>query len=155
MSDFIAINPGNKNEGTITNNAFFPDIVLSHVRESQSLDSTVTTERLKQAVLLAISRTNQDLLEWRLEQQACGYHSINQVPGEQVNGENLFIHQYRHAIYCLANAFVIEKYRNFDATAQGIKKTEAIIETANDLYREARYAIRDILGIAYSTFALV
>lgn len=155
MNDFIAINPNPKDEGTIRNNSFFPDIKLSELRAAQNLDSTVTTQRLKKAIIDAISRTNQDLFEWRLEQQAIGYISIDLIPCEKINNESLFIHQYRHAIYCLTNAFIIEKYRNFDATAQGIKKSEDVLETANDLYRETRYAVRDILGIPHSTFELV
>lgn len=154
MNDFITLNQG-KSEGEIQNNGFFPNVSLDEMRKSQNLDSTVTTERLKQAVIVAITRINQELFEYRLEAQALGFLTLKSMNSDEINGMNVLVHQYLYAVFTQAHAYLIEKYRDFDATEKGIKKSEAVIKTANDLYRESRYTIRDILNLSHSTFELI
>lgn len=154
MSDFIALNQG-KSEGEIENNGFFPNVSLYELRKSQNIDSTVTSERLKQAVIVAITRINQELFEYRLEAQALGFLTLASMKEDEINGINVLVHQYLYAVFTQTHAYLIEKYRDFDATEKGIKKSESVIQTANDLYRESRYAIRDILQISHSTFELI
>lgn len=155
MNDFIAVNKGQQDEGSITNDGFFPDISLSDLRHSQGLDHTITTIRLKQTAITAIGRINAELIEYKKQQQAENKTELSQIDDQVINGESLLIHHYNYAVYCFTHALLIERYRDFDATEKGIKKTESVIQTSHDLYREARYAIRDILSISHSTFELI
>ena len=51
----------------ISNHPFFPNIDTQHLRATQRLDSTITNERLREALLIALASVNDDLREWRLE----------------------------------------------------------------------------------------
>lgn len=156
MSDFIAISKSIENEDLeIKNISFFPHIKIKDVREAQRLDGTVTTERLKKAIIAAMIAVNDDLALWRFEQQDKGYTSIEQISDEKVNNESKYIHYYKNAVYCFANAILNERYLNFDATAKATKQIEPELQSAGDLYRDARYSIRDILGKSHSTMELI
>lgn len=156
MSDFTAISKANESDDIeITNIAFFPVIKIKHVREAQRIDGTVTTERLKKAIISAMITINDDLAEWRLLNQAQGINSIDELTQDSIDGESKYLHLYKQAVYCWANGLINDRYLNYDATAKAIKQTEPEQQSAGDLYRDARYAIRDILGKSHSTMELV
>lgn len=156
MSDFTAISKANESEDVeITNMSFFPNIKIKKVREAQRIDGTVTTERLKNAIISAIITVNNDLTQWRLIQQAQGINSVDELTEELIDGKSKYLHLYKHAVYCWANALINDRYLNYDATAKAVKQIEPEQQSAGDLYRDARYAIRDILGKSRSTMELV
>lgn len=156
MSDFIAISKANEREdSTINNIPFFPAIKIKEVREAQRLDGTVTTERLKKAIISAIIEVNNDLTQWRRQQQEQGIHSLEELTEDIIDGESKYIHLYKQAVYCWANALINDRYLNYDATAKAVKQVEPEQQSAGDLYRDARYAIRDILGKSHSTMELI
>lgn len=156
MSDFTAISKANESEDIeITNMHFFPSIKIKDVREAQRLDGTVTTARLRKAIISAIIEVNNDLTQWRLEHQAQGINSIEELTEDLIDGESKYIHLYKQAVYCWANALINDRYLNYDATAKAVKQIEPEQQSAGDLYRDARYAIRDILGKSHSTMELI
>lgn len=158
MNDFTAIANANEIDNLEINNiSFFPAINISDVRKTQRLDGTVTTERLKAAITSAIIAVNDDLYSWRITKQAAGITSINDLSDQQINGESKYLLLYKHAVYSWANALLNEQYINFDATAKAKAKgeIEPNIDSIGNLYRNARYAIRDILGKSRSTMELI
>lgn len=156
MSDFIALSNANEAEDLeISNISFFPAITIKDVRESQRLDGTVTTERLKKAITNAIIAVNDDLYSWRLAKQADGLSSINELIDDIINGESKYLILYKQAVYSWANALLNEQYLNFDVTAKAKNQIEPEQQSAGDLYRNSRYAIRDILGKSHSTMELI
>ncbi|MCX8578826.1 head completion/stabilization protein [Gilliamella sp. B2717] len=156
MNDFTAIAIANETEGLeISNISFFPAININDVRKTQRLDGTVTTERLKTAIASAIIAVNDDLYSWRLAKQSAGITTINDLNDELINGESRYLILYKHAVYSWANALLNEQYINFDATAKAKGDIEPNIESVGNLYRNARYAIRDILGKSRSTMELI
>jgi hypothetical protein len=156
MNDFTAIASANEADNIeISNISFFPAINISDVRKTQRLDGTVTTERLKAAITSAIIAVNDDLYSWRITKQAAGITSINDLSDQQINGESKYLLLYKHAVYSWANALLNEQYINFDATAKAKGDIEPSIDSIGNLYRNARYAIRDILGKSRSTMELI
>lgn len=156
MSDFIAIAKANESsDDIIDNDPFFPSIDLDGVRKAQRLDGTITSERLKRAVISAMIEVNNDLNAWRLVQQANGIRSLDELNENRVDAQSKYVHLYQQAVYCWANALICDRYLNYDATAKTIKQIESEQQSAGDLYRDARYAIRDILGKSHSTLELI
>ena len=156
MNDFIALANANEAENIeISNISFFPAIKIKEVRDAQRLDGTVTTERLKKAITNAIIAVNDDLYSWRLAKQADGLSSINELIDDMINGESKYLILYKQAVYSWANALLNEQYLNFDVTAKAKNQIEPEQESAGNLYRDARYAIRDILGKSRSTMELI
>ena len=150
---FIQVAPAASLPGlVISNHPFFPDIDTQHLRATQRLDSTITNERLREALLIALASVNDDLREWRLEQENRGTTYIAETTTERLDGESVNQHRYRRAVYSLTHANLLEHYRNFDATTHGSKLAEQKESIADDLARDAPFALRDILGNPRRTF---
>lgn len=152
---FIATAPTAPDEGEITSNPFWPAISLPDLRETVRLDGTVTTARLKHAVVDAITSVNQDLADWRSARQAEGHATLAAVPSEVINNESVHLHSYRRAVYAMTRANLLERYTDYSATGDGVKGADAKIISSDDLYRDARFAIRDILGTTHNTVELI
>lgn len=143
------------NASTITNGPFWPDIEPDALRKTMRLDGTVTNERLEHAVINAALQVNSDLKNWRIGNQLLGFDSLVLVPSEQINSQSIYLQLYLRAVYCLTKANLIERYSDFDSTAKGLKAGEELTDSITDLRRDARFAIRDILGESHVTVELI
>lgn len=152
---FIATAPTAPDEGEITNSPFWPAISLADLRETVRLDGTVTTARLKHAVIDAITSVNRDLADWRRTREAEGVATLAAVPSEVINDESVHLHSYRRAVYAMTRANLLERYTDYSATGDGVKGADAKIISSDDLLRDARFAIRDILGTTHNTVELI
>lgn len=152
---FIANAPTSPAEGEIDSSPFWPAISLPDLRDTVRLDGTVTTARLKHAVIDAITSVNRDLADWRRAREAEGVTTLAAVPGEVINGESAYLHSYRRAVYAMTRANLLERYTDYSATGDGVKGADAKIISSDDLYRDARFAIRDILGTTHITVVLI
>lgn len=139
----------------MTSSPFWPEISLNQLRKVMRLDGNVTTERLQDAVIEAISNTNSQLQTWRVEQEAADMTTLDAVPAEQINGESQRVQRYRRAVYCHAKANLIERYRDMDTTGDGNKRAESLEPQITDLWRDARWAISDIQSRARGIAELV
>lgn len=151
----IATAPTAPAEGEIANSPFWPAISLAELRETVRLDGTVTTARLKHAVIDAITSVNRDLADWRRAREAEGVATLAAVPSEVINGESVHLHSYRRAVYAMTRANLLERYTDYSATGDGVKGADAKVISSDDLYRDARFAIRDILGTTHNTVELI
>lgn len=152
---FIATAPTAPDEGEITSNPFWPAISLANLRDTVRLDGTVTTARLTHAVVDAITSVNRDLADWRSARQAEGHATLATVPSDIINNESVHLHSYRRAVYAMTRANLLERYTDYSATGDGVKGADAKIISSDDLYRDARFAIRDILGTTHNTVELI
>ncbi len=55
----------------------------------------------------------------------------------------------------MTRANLLERYADYSATGDGVKGADAKIISSDDLYRDARFAIRDILGTTHNTVELI
>lgn len=67
----------------------------------------------------------------------------------------MHVHRYGRAIGCSAKAVLLERYRDYDTTAAGNKKSDQLDSPVDDLRRDARWAISGILGISRNTVELI
>ena len=153
MSGFIAT--GTAEQFTLTNDGFWPDIDADQLRASLRLDGTVSKDRLEQAAVNAMLSVNRELANLQAEYQAEGYAKLADVPAAHLMGVSGLIHLYRRAVYCTAGAELAERYRSFDATAAGNQRADDLTPSIDEYRRDARYAIRDLLGITHSTVELI
>lgn len=155
MSSFFAAEPAAAGQNQIVNDGFFPDIDVDTATAAMRQDGTVTAERLRAALVEAALSVNADLGAWRAEQQAAGYETLESVPSAQIDSKSAQLHRYLRAVYCEARAGLIERYRDYDATAAGDRKAEALMQAVEDLRRDARWATSDIVGRPRSTVELI
>lgn len=141
-----------QSNGRISNNGFFPDILLADIRNAMRADGTVTEHRLKNAVIEAIAHVNHEL---RSLQQRSKAHALDEIHAEEINGESILVHRYKRAVYCWAMANLYERYRSFDSTKDGAEKADDFEQSVDDLRRDARFAIRDLLNINRWTAELI
>lgn len=139
----FSANSGNANHD-ITNNGFFPTITTADFSQKTRLDGTVTLERIVQSLIVAISEVNQELTAWQVRQQVAGYATLADVPAPQLDGESQKLALYRQAVYALAKAELIERYRDFDSTKSGHRHADEMEPGIDTYRRSARWAIADI-----------
>lgn len=137
----------------ILNGDFYPEIDPTAAREAMRLDGTVTDTRLRLALVEAIASTNCDLNKWRADQQDAGHSRLSDVPAESIDSLSVNVHHYTHAVYCLAAAMINERYKNYDTQAG--PRLVSIDTMIDDLRRDARFSIRNILGVTHTTVELI
>lgn len=153
MSAFVAT--GVASAAPITNDGWFPDLDADHLRAALRLDGSVTEARVEAAAVNALIETNRELRTWKTEQLAAGHARLTDVPADSIQGESQLLHLYRRAIYCTAGAELAERYRDYSATGDGAERAEALTPTADEYRRDARWAIRSILGRVHTTVELI
>ena len=154
MSAFIAAG-GSPAPYPITNDGWFPDLDGQHLRESLRLDGSITDARLETAAVNAVIEVNRELKAWKAQQVAAGNASLEDVPADQIQGESQLLHLYRRAIYCSAGAELAERMRDYSATGDGAERAEVLTPTADEYRRDARWAMRSILGRVHTTVELI
>lgn len=128
----------------IHNDGFFPDLSLADFRNQARVDGTVTTARLQDAVIEAMASVNQELASLKQQDSDSTFYDI---ACPQINGESLMVYRYRRAVTCLALANLYERYTSYDTTNDGEKKAELLNESIDELRRDARFAISDMLSV--------
>lgn len=154
MSAFIAAGASTV-DSNITNDDFFPAVDPNLFRSLMRLDNSVTNPRIRQALIDAMGKTNTDLFSWKTNQQDQSYADLSEVPAPQIDGKSIHERDYQRAVFCLAKAEISERYQDYDSTALGTSRAEEIETTIDDYKRQARFAIRRILGQSQSTIELI
>ncbi|KVP44085.1 head completion/stabilization protein [Burkholderia ubonensis] len=114
----------------IANDAFYPDVLLEHSRGTMRLDGSITDARLRHGLLA-------------------------DVPADQLDGESVRLQHGRRAVYCLATATLIERYRDYDTTYDGARRADELEPQDHELRRDASCAISDIVGRPRVTVELI
>ena len=139
----------------ISNADFWPEIDGEQMRAAMRIDSSVTDDRLEVATVNAMIEANRELATYRAARQAEGHATLAEVPAEQIKGKSQLLHLYCRVIYCGALAELIERYNSFDATNSGEQKVTEEESSPDQLRRDARKALRTILGISQATVELL
>ena len=131
--------PAETAEPPVKNTFFWPDIELQQLRESLRYEGTVTAQRLRLAVKIAISEVNAELYDWRADQMAAGFKTLADVPAEALDGVSEKITHYLAAVEAITAATIAERYRGYDAS--GTKKAGDVEASADEYWRDARFSI--------------
>ncbi len=152
MSAFVA--SGTSDTFQLSNDGWFPDIDAGAARDTLRLDGTVTDTRLEAALVNAMLSVNADLALLK-ERNADQHAALGEVPAIEINGKSHLVVLYTRAVVCTAGAELVERYRSFDTSADGDKNADKLTPSIDELRRDARWAIRDMLGKSRSTVALI
>lgn len=154
---FVAIGPNATEPAgdAIASGAFWPAISPADFRLAMRADSAITANRVRGALIEAIAAVNGQLAPWRLQQQAGGSATLAAVPAEVVDGQSEKVQRYVRAVYCIAKANLVERYRDYDLTHTGKDKAEELDEPIDDLRRDAAWAVADIQQRPRCTVELV
>lgn len=142
-------------QAAIDSGPFWPRIDPGLARLEMRLDGTVTPERLRSALIEAVALVNQDLDTWAQAQQAQGHTTLADTNTKTIDLVSLNVLRYRRAVHCYAAANLAERLRNFDTTAEGHKRADALTDPIDDHRRDARWAVSDIMGRTRSVVELI
>lgn len=135
--------------------AFWPAIDPVDIREAQRLDNTVTPPRLRAALIESASTTIEALAAWKIAQIELGYTTLAAVPSDEIDGATIIEHRFKRAVGSLAKALLLERLRDFDATAKGDKRADALTDPIDDCRRDHLHALADIAGRPRTTIELI
>lgn len=154
-SAFVANASPSRTEADVTSDAFWPDIALAEVRSAMRLAGDVTSERLRAAVVAGVIAVNDELAAWQRQQQAAGHAQLAEVPAPRIDGRSRLVQLYLRAVHCAAALEIGERYRSVDATAQGGQRADDMTPTLDELRRDLRHAISDLIGARRVTVELI
>lgn len=141
----------------IDTGGWFPPIDPALFRAEHRVSDSVTSERVRQALIAGAIGVFRDLAEWSRARRAEGAQSLAEVPTElpSIDGESALILLYRRAVSTAAKAELIERYRDMDITGAGQRGAEILDPTIGELRRDSTFAIRDMLNVGRTTVELI
>ncbi|MGD8174780.1 head completion/stabilization protein [Marinimicrobium sp. ARAG 43.8] len=140
---------------TLANHSFFPEISVLAFRRAMRVDTVTTSERAEHALEAAMLEANNRLWNWVMACKANGVDSLKDVPSQRGQPEGAAERLYQRAVYCLAKANVVERYRDYDTTREGHGKATELEPVADDYRRDAAWAINDLMGESRTTVELI
>lgn len=162
MTGFVSLPPAGPSsppflEDGIALGTFWPPISLAAARATMRIPTDITDQRLADALKAAMLEAADDLAVWQGLQLVNGFESLDAVPDRnpEIAGEKRLAVLWRRAVHSLAAADLSELQRAADTTTAGGKRAEHSELTVEDHRRNARFAIRDILGLARATVELI
>jgi hypothetical protein len=151
---FVALPPSPSNPeapatpvAPIANDGFFPDIDLQMIRATGRVTMAVDNDRLRASTIAAMITVERDLAAWAARQRSLGFARLETVPAPLIDGKSRLVHLYTRAVALFAKAELIERLRDYDTTAAGGKAVDELDGAADQLRRDATYAVRDILAV--------
>ena len=136
---------------------FAPEIDLDLLRRSLRMDGTVSPDRLTLAARNAQQQLEQEL--WPLRDGRSALWQLDpfrrDVPLTERPDNSPSEYLYFRALCCLVGAELTERYPGYDSTAEGLRRAETLGDSIDDLRRDARWAIRDLLGQPRTTVELI
>lgn len=151
---FIAAS-GTGNEQTISNNGFWPDLELADFRDAMRVDNVATTARAAHALEASMLTANRRLIDYQHEQQAAGHSEAAAIPPRLGERAGDIVLLYCRAVWNLAKAELIERYRDYDSAGSGHDRADALTDVVDDHRRYAAWAINDIQGKPRTTVELI
>ncbi|WP_298808337.1 head completion/stabilization protein [uncultured Sphingomonas sp.] len=139
----------------IVNDGFFPDVDPAAFREQLRVRESVTDPRAREALIAAIMGVGRDLATWSVTQRASGHTRLADVPAPKIDGTSRLELLYRRAVFTLAKAELVERYRDVELTPRGDRKAEDLDPSVSELRRDSLYAIRDMLDVTRVAVELI
>lgn len=142
-------------QAEIDSGPFWPQIHPGQARLEMRLDGTVNDTRLRTALIEAVALVNTELDAWATLQKDGGVTRLADTTDKKIDLVSLNELRYNRAVYCYAAANLQERLRNFDTTAEGHKRADALTDPIDDHRRDGRWAVSDILGRTRTVVELV
>lgn len=139
----------------LVNNGFWPEVDPADFRLTQRLGEAITNARIMHALGAAMADLNRELADWQATQQDAGAATATDVKTPAWAVPDHYETLYKRAVYAYAHANLWERYRDFSATGEDQYRVDAREASADDLRRDARWAIHEIIGRSHSTVELI
>ena len=154
---FVATNHEAAGEpgGSISNNGFWPDLGVDDFRDDERLGRDIRNRRLDRALSAAMSDVNRQLARFQANQVDKGVGQAEAIPIEAWQTKDHYAALYIRAVYALAHADLLERYRDYAMSSAGGDRGETHDAAADDYRRASRWAVAEIEGRPHSTVELI
>lgn len=146
--------PSQQPDAVIPGDGFYPEVDLAQLRRDQRIPETISAPRLTMAVKAAMVTVANDLAAWRAGLEP-HFGDLESVPAPLIGSESRLLFLYRRALGCFARAELIERHRDVDTTSAGGRDLAELSDTVNELRRDGRHAVRDMIGRPRTTVELL
>ena len=126
---------------------FYPDISISHFRDTQRIGGkAITEQRTREKLIEAALKVDELLADFVAARNFEGYNKLSDVPCAQIAGISKYVRHWQHAVYSYAMAFLISINEDISATGDGIKANENNMTLYSLHLSNATDAINSIIG---------
>lgn len=155
MSGFVANASPIGRPANVTAGEFWPEIDVVALRESIRVPGDIHQARMRSTVVSAVMDVTRELAPWQTTQEAAGHTTLADVPAQVIDGQSRLVHLFLRAVGCATAVELHERYRSYDATAQGNQRADELAPSIDDIRRDQRNAICDLQGLPRATVELL
>ncbi|EKT4070323.1 head completion/stabilization protein [Stenotrophomonas maltophilia] len=155
MSSFVANASPVPKQPNVTAGAFWPEIDVAVLRETIRVPGDIQAPRMRSTVVSAVMDVTRELEAWRAGKEAAGYATLADVPAQMIDGSTRLVHLFLRAVGCATAVELHERYRSYDATAQGNQRAEELTPTIDEIRRDLRNTLCDLQGLRRVTVELI
>jgi|GEM_PF-665011 len=139
-------------DDAVTNDAFYPPLSVAAFADETGITGVFDTALLRGFLDTARIETNLVLATWRSDQTAA---PLATTPDTQaVTGEER-VTLYRAAVHAQARADLIDTRRDYDTTAKGHDRADALEQTSDTWRRRASVSLSRLTGRGRTTVELI
>jgi len=155
MSSFVANASPVTKQPNVTAGAFWPEIDVAVLRETIRIPGDIQAPRMRSTVVSAVMDVTRELEAWQAGKEAAGYATLADVPAPMIDGSTRLVHLFLRAVGCATAVELHERYRSYDATAQGNQRAEELTPTIDEIRRDLRNTLCDLQGLRRVTVELI
>lgn len=133
---------------TIPNSPWWPAVSFAAYRDASRIDRTASDPQAYKQLSEAVARVNGQLNGWLGNQIALNPEitCLADITAPAHQAIDYFKARYLRAVHCAADALLAEDFRDFDSSAEGDRRADAMEGRIDAYRRESQYAIADITG---------
>ncbi|MDU4281057.1 MAG: head completion/stabilization protein [Klebsiella pneumoniae] len=146
-------NPIDFDDTRLTNDGFWPDLSVKDFQSQRTIPADIDVATIRQALLTAAGEINDDLVNVADRYRDVGYASAGEVPGIEIDGENLLCARYCKAVYARAKADLMGEFATIGRRES--HPGQESDETRSSLIAESTLAVRRIKGLRRITVAMI
>lgn len=135
----------------IPSSPWWPSISFAAYRSASRIDRTASDEQAWHALREAVASINSQLVGWLGNQMALypgQITGLQDVPTPEHQATDYYCSRYERAVYCYADGLLAEALRDFDSSAAGDRRADAMEGRIDAYRRESQYAVADITGVS-------
>lgn len=84
-----------------------------------------------------------------------GHVTLDDVAAEKEDGTSVAVRLFLRAVYCATAVELHERYRSYDATSQDDQRADELPPTIDEIRRDHRNALRDLIGTGHLTVEVI
>jgi hypothetical protein len=151
-TSFIPANGSDAEDRAVENDGWYPSLSVADCRAQTGLATMFGADRVAAELLAAMIDVNASISGWRGAQTA---PSLADVPAPVYGGVSEKVALYTRAVYAMARARLTNVVRDYDATAKGHDRADALEETVAVWRQSSQEALARLTGRTRTTVELI